>query len=135
MNLFEDVEATVTTLRAIIRDIPQRYEQNSKNIKLADHETQDYLHLLELTKFNASEGCKISKSIQKVRQARRTMLDENDLLEPVIEVLTKIKELVPEINRALGEIRKQKNFQENRTYNTRVRHELSEKINQANKVG
>lgn len=119
----QDVENVVLTIRNFFCDLPKLYEQNSNDIDLCDKETQDLLHLIELTTFNASKGYQLSKELQKVRNKRRLLKDENELLEPLMNVINKYKNVENELNRCLGDVRKIKKRHEVRTYKMRVRDE------------
>ncbi|GGJ48844.1 hypothetical protein [Virgibacillus salexigens] len=54
--MYEDIEQTAVFLRDAIEGIPKRYKNNKTKIADFHSETQDLLHTIELTSFNASEG-------------------------------------------------------------------------------
>lgn len=63
-----------------IKKIESQIEINYNIIKDSEAEIMDLEHEIELTKFNAAEGCILAKRIQKARQARRKAKDENYIL-------------------------------------------------------
>lgn len=124
-----DTEKIALTIRDTIRDLPKRYSLNSERISETEKETDDLMHLLELTKFNAVEGYKISKQLQTIRQERRILKDENDLLRPMIHELKNMKNKLNTWDNILGNIRREKARKENRYYNCKYRKDLQDKIN------
>lgn len=131
--MFDDIEQTATFLRDAITEIPKRYNYDLTEVKQLDKETQDLLHLMELSNFNAFEGYKASKELQTVRRTRRDCKDEYELLEPLIEVMKQMQPHVKQLNRIIGEIRKLKHKQESRKYRTRVRFDLQDKFKELTK--
>ncbi|WP_077325731.1 hypothetical protein [Virgibacillus siamensis] len=123
-----DVEQTATTIRDAIRDIPKTYEYNEKDIKRLDQETQDLLHLAELTNFNAFEGYSIAKEIQSVRQARRQLKDENEMLVELHSIMKELQPYLKDLNKSLGNIRQIKKKHAVRTYRCRERKDLQGRI-------
>lgn len=126
--MYEDIEQTAVFLRDAIKDIPRRYDHNETMMNKLNSETQDLLHTAELTTFNACEGYRISKDIQKVRQERRRHKNENDLLIHLNDVIKKMQPHLKELNKAIGNIRSEKQRHEKRTYKCRVRKDLQNKF-------
>lgn len=132
MDLLNDTEQTAMALRAIITEIPKMFEFNSQGINICEKETQDLLHLIELTSFDACKGYKLSKDIQDVRIRRRELKDQNEVLEPLVELTRRMKTFENEINKCIGEIRRIKKRHEMRSYKMRVREDLQEILEEAN---
>ena len=124
-----DIEQTAIIIRDAIKDIPKRYSDNIDKIARLEQERSDILHLIELSKFNAYEGFKLAKELQKVQQERRKLKDENSLLKHLQPIMKNMKDKAPKLDNSIGEIRKVKNNMENRLYRCRVRKDLQEKIN------
>ncbi|MFU0790679.1 MAG: hypothetical protein ACFWT6_12070 [Virgibacillus proomii] len=124
-----DILNTAITIRDSVRDIPKQYKYNCERIKQLENEQTDLLHLLELTKFNARDGYKISKRIQELRQERRKLKDENSQLKHLEPILSKWMNNLPKLDDSIGSIRKEKAYTANRKYHCRVRKDLEPKIN------
>jgi hypothetical protein len=127
-DIYEDVEQTVTMLRSIIFDTPKVYENNKVSIEMCEKEIIDIEHVLELTNFNASRGYTLAKEIKDVRIRRRELKDQNELLGPLVEVVQRMRTFQNDLNKAVGDIRRIKQKQLNRTYKMRVRQDLQEEV-------
>ncbi|MFS0643840.1 hypothetical protein [Siminovitchia sp. 179-K 8D1 HS] len=127
-----DFESNLQKVRDFLVELPKLRNHLKEELKLLEDERQDLLHYAELGRFNACEGFKIAKDIQEVQLKRR---DVKDLLELVQLTCNKIegKYNTNLLNEALGEIRKASNYRRNRTYRTRIREDLKDKINTGNK--
>lgn len=125
----ENIEETTVMIRDSIKDLPKRYKQNEIEMKKLDLETQDLLHVVELGKVDAILRQKIFEDLRKVRQARRKIKEENELLAPIVDVLDGLKNKLHEFDNGLGKIRKVKVAQSNRRYGFRVRHDLDKVLN------
>lgn len=132
--MYHDLEDTAVFVRNAIRDIPNRYKQNEIDIKKLDLETQDLLHIVELGKIDAILRQKLYEDLRKVRQARRILKDENELLAPIIDILISLKNKIPEFDNGIGKIRKAKLTQSQRKYSFRVRHDLDKILNRRAKA-
>lgn len=128
MDVFEDVEQTAIMIRDAIRDIPKRVHSNNVDVDQIHKETQDLLHLLELTSFNASEGYNISRQLKDIRQERRRIKNENEMIEPLANVLKKFKNNLQELDKVVGDIRNVKSRLNQRRYHPRIRTDLKDKF-------
>ncbi len=124
-----DVEQIAVLIRDSVRDLPTRYSENKKRIRRLDEETSDLMHLVELTRFNAFEGFKIAQQLQVVRQERRKLKDENEVLKHLAPYLQSQKNKLGQLDKAIGEIRNTKSRLPVRKYNCKVRKDLEQKIN------
>lgn len=80
----EQVRAFVSFLTAVRR----RYEDNQRVQKEAEDMTQDLLHYVELSgNMNAAAGFDMYRRLARVRRTRRNCKSENDLLQPVYDLL------------------------------------------------
>lgn len=125
-----DAEQIAVTIRDAIRDIPKRHGDNSRRISDIEKETDDIMHLIELTSFNAAEGYKIAKQLKEIRMERRILKDENDLLRPMINELSGLKHKRNAWDNAIGNIRKEKEWKKDRFYKCKHRIDLQDKINE-----
>lgn len=119
-----DAEQSLLAIRELFVEAPKRYEHNEEALKKVDEEIQDLLHVLELGTFNASEGYKLAKEIQKLRKERRILKDEMELFKPIKEFLTYQKPTEKNISKTIGDIRNMKNRHQARGYRMRVRNDL-----------
>jgi L-ribulose-5-phosphate 3-epimerase UlaE len=90
----------------------------------ADKETQDLLHEIELSHFNAFEGFKLSKEIQNVRQWRRQLKNLQEVLEPFNDFCNANKNLRVNLFKVMNQMVKRQENQEHKTYTPRVRTDL-----------
>lgn len=131
--MFDNIERTAVFIRDCIRDIPERHKANFDRVGQLDEEMQDLAHLMEFADLNASEGYKAYKEMQRNRRERRKLKDENALLEPLANTVKKFKQQLSELDKVIGDIRKEQNFQATRSYKCRVRKDLQIKIDENNK--
>lgn len=74
--------------------IPAIRDELSKKISQEDGAiTQDFLHTIELGKFNAFEGYKLTKEFQKSRQNRRKLKDCFEILSKLVNFNCRIAEI------------------------------------------
>lgn len=119
MNIQEQLQA----VRYILVEVPKLFNLAQKEFHKTNDETQDILHVLELGKLNAIEMSKIIRQLKEVRQRRRELKDE-------LEILYEIRNFAfgdineHEINKLIGTVRKINERHENRKYTMRVRSDL-----------
>lgn len=126
--MFDDIEQTATFIRDAIRYIPERHKQNNIEIHRLQGEQQDLLHFIEFNNVGTVQAHKYYKDLQDVRQKRRALKDENELLEPLAERIKKFKEHLTALDQVVGEIRKLQNNQKVRSYKCRVREDLQDQF-------
>ena len=124
-----NIEEAIKSVRDVYVNLPRRYEQLEQELKKLDMETQDLLHLMELKNLNLYQGFMTYKDLQRVRQERRKVKDEMEMLEPVLE-LNKYagKPVEKYLNKHLGEVRKVALSQQGRSYRMRVRDDLQDLV-------
>lgn len=127
-DLYQDVEQNALLLRTIIMETPKTYENNKLAIEMCEKEIIDIEHVIELTSFHAARGYALAKEIQEVRIRRRKLKDQNELLAPLVEVVNRMKSFHNDMNKAIGDIRRIKQKQENRSYKMRIREDLQEEV-------
>lgn len=124
-----EIEQALKAVRDVYVNFPKLVGQLEEDLKRLDAETQDLLHLAELTQLSASKGYDLYKEIQKVRQERRKVKDQLEMLEPIKEINSYVgKPAEKNINKMIGEVRKIATRHENRTYRMRVRNDLQEMV-------
>lgn len=81
------VEALETFLD-FCADVRCRYDGNIRVMEETNMETQDLLHFMELAdNMGIAEGFKAYKRMREVRRIRRDAKNENDLLQPIYDLL------------------------------------------------
>ncbi|MFE8704113.1 hypothetical protein ACFYKX_26450 [Cytobacillus sp. FJAT-54145] len=115
-------------VRDVYINFPKRYELNQEALKKLESEIQDILHIIEFTNFNAAHGYKWAKELKRLREERRALKEELELLEPVRDFLSFPKPTEKNISRIIGDVRNIEGRQSNRSYRMRVRNDLQELI-------
>jgi len=86
-NIVDVYKNATEQLQQVVSQTPQRIKQLHEIVQRSDWEEQDLLHLAELDTFSASEGYKLAKQIQKVRQRRRQAKDELEALNGIKAIM------------------------------------------------
>lgn len=123
-----EIEQALISVRQVFVYYPKEYEKKEEALKKCDQEIQDLMHVIELSNFNAYQGFDLAKQLQKVRNERRVIKDEIELLKSVKELLSYGKPTEKNLNKIIGEVRGIQRRQEVRTYKMRVREDLQEMI-------
>ena len=114
----------VEQLLQLTKEIIEIYEQNQIDINLADQETQDLLHELELNRLDCVKLVKGASELAKTRRKRRSYKHENEMLHPLYKFVTD-KNIKSEYKKLLTNINKINGTILNRSYYPRVRVDLS----------
>lgn len=122
MSLAEEL---VTRMLKCIGDAEEIYDSNYDNVKVKEAETQDLLHEIELSNFNASQGCILAKELQKVRRERRKMKDENELLFYLYDMVKKNPGFKNTLINVHKNIKKKERDINERYYKAKVREDLT----------
>lgn len=128
MDIFENIGKSFESFRNMVKEIPDKYNQNEKDIERLQQETQDLLHLLEFTPISARDGYKISKQLQEIRRERRKLKDENRLLEPLAPLMKRYRNELGNMDKVLDKVQKRSKQQDMRVYKCRVRTDLQESV-------
>lgn len=134
-DVFNNIEENFVMFRDMVKEVPDQYNNNIKEIERLDQETQDILHLLEFAPINARDGYKLSKMLQDTRRERRELKDQNRLLEPLVPMMKKYRNELNNMDKILGEIRKRSRMQDVRGYRCRVRTDLQESLDKKKVIG
>lgn len=123
-----DVEQSLLAVREVYVNAPKRHESIEESLRMVEEEIQDILHVIELGRFNASDGYKLAKELQKARMERRRLKDDLELLKPIRELITFSKPTEKNIGKVLGDLRNIKAKHQTRSYRMRKRTDLEQMI-------
>jgi hypothetical protein len=108
----------------LANNIGSTYRTNCEDIGIADAETQDYLHALRFSKFDACKGYKLAKELQIVQQRRGELKDTNYILKFAKDFVEDNPSTIESIRVLMNQMNQAKKFQVERVYRPRVHHEL-----------
>ena len=103
-----------------IREAVRRYNMAVSDETLADAQTQDILHQLELEENSYHEIARLGKLLKDVRARRRIAKDDKERLSLIAEWEEYNKAEIKSIERLLGGVRKMEQKQKNRIYAPRT---------------
>lgn len=124
-NIINNYSSTIVT---IFKDVLYTYENNQAEIKRIEESLNDVYHEAELSpNKDLYGGYKIYKSIRELRQRRRTLKNEQELLKDMYEFMKTqpAQQFKSKIQSIQGEAAKVYNAQEKRTYTPRQRDDLT----------
>ena len=131
----ELVKSSVEQLADAISLLQKSSDQMFKDIErlnaeLAEvnGEMQDIMHYAEFATFNASEGYNIAKELKNVREKRRKIKDELDVLTFIQQTVKERKQQINGLSSIVKGVNVAKAKQENRIYKPRVRVEMFERL-------
>lgn len=99
-----------------IRECQAQYRMAQTDEKECDGATQDLLHSLELDHNSDDVMLSISKSISDVRNKRRNAKNRMLYLQPIVDWASKNKNVLDELSRVLGAVRKEERRVPSRVY-------------------
>ncbi|WP_339147654.1 MULTISPECIES: hypothetical protein [unclassified Sutcliffiella] len=123
-----DVEQSLLAVREVYVNAPRRVQHIEESLRSVEEEIQDILHVIELGRFNASDGYKLAKELQNARIERRKLKDALELLKPIKDLMTFTKPTESNIGKVLGDLRNIKKRHQNRGYRMRKRSDLEQMI-------
>lgn len=113
-------EENLKSFLAFARSVISRYEENQRLQTDLETETQDLLHLIELSpNMNACEYTKKCIQLRDVRRKRRACKNEIDLLKPLYEYLSD-NTLISQLSRIQGQCKTSKEVISQRQYTLRT---------------
>ncbi|NMH68577.1 hypothetical protein HF072_07255 [Bacillus sp. RO3] len=128
-----EFEKHLLSVREVFINFPNRIQKLEQDLKKADMEIMDLMHVIEFKSLNAFEGFKLCKQVQEARRRRRAIKDELDFFEPIKSLLsTAGKPSDHHINKTIGSVRKIEMHHKTRTYKMRVRKDLQKLIKEVN---
>lgn len=90
-----------------------------------DKEKCDLEHELELAAESEADRGQVALNLQNVLRERRECKDRIASSAPIAEYLNAHPKLLSELGQVLGRIRKEEKYQEQRSYNPRIRTDLT----------
>ena len=99
-----------------LRETEQLFHIAEQSEQEANDATQDILHRLELVELDCNIACDLAFKLREVRQRRREAKDQMDQAAPVVAWLEDHRPVVKELERLLGEVRKQERRAKDRIY-------------------
>lgn len=99
-----------------LRETEQLLHMAEQAEQEANDATQDILHRLELVDLDCNVACDLAFKLREVRQHRREAKDQMDQAAPVVAWLEDHRPVVKELERLLGEVRKQERRARDRIY-------------------
>lgn len=100
------------------------YEQNPKRIAELQTEISDIQHILGLNSHDAVALVKLAKELKKVLQERWKLKSELELAKPLYDLFSKHEEFFKELQKAMCDVNKIIDVQENRRFTPRIRNDL-----------
>lgn len=134
-DVFNNIEENFVMFRDMVKEVPDQYNNNIKEIDRLQKEQEDLLHVLEFLPLDSFKMHKISKQLVSIRQERRRLKNQNELLEPFIPLMKKYRNDLRNMDSMLGEVRKRERVQEIRGYRCRVRKDLQESFDKNKAIG
>lgn len=101
------------------QDIDKRLKELSKEQSIADIKQDEILHYVENHKLSASQSCKLIKQLKKVREERRLVKDEIEVIRSLKDTFVdkyKNKFIEKDIMQALKNLKALENKQNNPKY-------------------
>ena len=110
-------EAELKSFLDFLRNAESRYQADCTRENDLNQETQDILHLMELSEnMNACKGYKAYKTLSNVRRERRQCKNEIELLETIYKFIEDNRPVIRQLEQVLGKIRNTKQAIDNRSY-------------------
>lgn len=102
------------------------YEQNAETIRVAEGETQDLLHEIELAPARAAhQGYRFYRELKDIRERRRQAKDENEVLEEFYQLAKAQTDLRKRLQQIMGNAVRISEKLERRNYVPRAREDLT----------
>lgn len=118
MNAQDTMDAINQFLSAA-NQIEEYWSQLYDEVGKTDRETQDLLHELELSRFNACNGFSLAARMQEIRKRRRRSKNEKEVIEPFKQWADKHKSIVVDLHKVLKAMGKAAETQQTRQYHPR----------------
>lgn len=85
--VLESIIKTIEQLEEIYQQLNLHYEYVKKQMSNIDLQMEDMLHYIEQNNFSASEGYLLAKNLKTIRQNRRQIKNEFELLQILFPLL------------------------------------------------
>lgn len=115
-------------------DIVSKYLQNAKNevtflddsIHNTDFETSDFLHSIELSKFDPQEKIEVFNKVCEIRQRRRSYKERLEYIKELETFVNNNQNIANKINTLRGQLKHIKEKQETARYYSKIRTDIKE---------
>lgn len=114
------IEDTLKYMLVFFQDIDKKVNELNDKLSIADIKQQEVLHYVENNNLNASQACKIIKTLKNIRTERRDIKNELDIIFSLKHSFAdkyKNKFIEKDIIQALKNLKEIKTRQENPKYN------------------
>lgn len=112
-------EEILKYMLVFFQDIDKRLKELSNEQSIADMKQDEILHYIENHKLSASQSCKLVKQLKKVRNKRRLIKNEIDIIHSLKDTFVdkyKNKFIEKDIIQALKNLKQLENKQNNPKY-------------------
>lgn len=112
-------EEILKYMLVFFQDIDKRLKELSNEQSIADMKQDEILHYIENHKLSASQSCKLVKQLKKVRNERRLIKNEIDIIRSLKDTFVdkyKNKFIEKDIIQALKNLKQLENKQNNPKY-------------------
>ena len=114
-----EIEDLLKTMLVFFQDIDKRLEKLSKELSITDTKQQELLHYIENHNLNAVESCKIIKLLKTVREERREIKNEINVVQSLKDTFVdkyKNKFIEKDLIKALKNLKELSEKQNNPSY-------------------
>lgn len=114
-----EIEDLLKTMLVFFQDIDRRLEKLSKELSIADTKQQELLHYIENHNLNAVESCRIIKLLKTVREERREIKNEINVVQSLKDTFVdkyKNKFIEKDLIQALKNLKELSEKQNNSSY-------------------
>ena len=114
-----EIEDLLKTMLAFFQDIDKRLEKLNNELSIADIKQQEILHYIENHNLNAVDSCKIIKLLKIVREERREIKNEQDVIQSLKDTFAdkyKNKFIEKDLIQALKNLKELRERQNNPRY-------------------
>lgn len=114
-----EIEELLKTMLVFFQDIDKRLEKLSKGLSIADTKQQELLHYIENHNLNAVESCRIIKLLKTVREERREIKNEINVVQSLKDTFVdkyKNKFIEKDLIQALKNLKELSEKQNNPSY-------------------
>lgn len=114
-----EIEDLLKTMLVFFQDIDKRLEKLSKGLSIADIKQQELLHYIENHNLNAVESCRIIKLLKTVREERREIKNEINVVQSLKDTFVdkyKNKFIEKDLIQALKNLKELSEKQNNPSY-------------------
>lgn len=114
-----EIEDLLKTMLVFFQDIDKRLEKLSKGLSIADTKQQELLHYIENHNLNAVESCRIIKLLKTVREERREIKNEINVVQSLKDTFVdkyKNKFIEKDLIQALKNLKELSEKQNNPSY-------------------